>query len=328
MAEYAFCTLFNSLYLIRGIALIESLRATQNQNPIYVLCMDTETYKVLCDLNLPQVQAIPLEKFLDSRLTQIQKERGVGEFCWTCTPFLIEYVFKTSSFKRVIYLDADTYFFSDPDKILKQWPLEQPLMLSRHRYLPEYDQSKNSGIYCVQFNGFDNSNAGKLALNWWKEKCADWCFNRVEPKRFGDQKYLDYIEDECQISAYIPKHPGEGMAPWNSKDIHISQIEKTPMVHVLGSSAVPAIYYHFHGLKLFYDSMVDLCLYYYVLPQTVLQYIYGPYVKHLAQISNQYGWDQKYDWLSDAEEHPKRTAKRQQLGTYYRYKIEDLLTAL
>jgi len=287
--------------------------------------MDTKTCEVLRQLDLDSVVLISLDEFLDPQLTQIQKERSTGEFCWTCTPFLLDFVIGKGLFQRVIYLDADTYFFSNPSEILDLWPLDKPLMLSRHRYHKDYDQSEQSGIYCVQFNGFDTTEPGRRALYWWKEKCAEWCYSRVEPMRFGDQKYLDYIETECQVSAFIPNHPGEGMAPWNSRDTKISLSGKALMVTDLSTKPVPVVYYHFHGLKLFTGSFVDLCLYYYVLPQSLLDLMYRPYVNHLVQICTQYGWMTGYDWLVDSSEHIKRTEKRQQMGTYYRFSINDFL---
>jgi hypothetical protein len=56
----------------------------------------------------------------------------------------------------IIYLDADLYFFNDPKILIKELGNDD-LLITEHRYTKKYDQSFNSGKYCVQFMIFKNN---------------------------------------------------------------------------------------------------------------------------------------------------------------------------
>ena len=45
------CTLYNSLYLDKGLVLYDSLKACAKDFELYLLCMDDKTYDVLSDIN-------------------------------------------------------------------------------------------------------------------------------------------------------------------------------------------------------------------------------------------------------------------------------------
>ena len=51
------------------------------------------------------------------------------------------------------------------------------------------------GHFNVGWNTFDRSKAGSLALEWWADSCANWCYDRVEGNKFADQGYLTTLYD-------------------------------------------------------------------------------------------------------------------------------------
>jgi hypothetical protein len=97
------------------------------------------------------------------------------------------------------------------------------VLITDHRYAPEYDQSKGSGKYCVQFICFKNDDNGMKALKWWRDACIDWCFSRIKDGKFGDQKYLDDWTTQYS-GVHELQHLGGGVAPWNVRQYLFDQI--------------------------------------------------------------------------------------------------------
>ena len=127
---------------------------------------------------------------------------------------------------------------------------EKSVLITEHRYTKEYDQSRTSGIYCVQFMTFKNDKNGMEALNWWRNACIEWCYSRFENGKFGDQKYLDDWLNRFK-GVHSLKNLGGGVAPWNIQQYDLSKKE------------FELIFYHFHGFKIlenhkFYTSHIYL----------------------------------------------------------------------
>lgn len=264
-----YCTLFDSNYLTRGLAMYESLKLQTTAFHLYIFAFDDKAYKLLTKLNLEFVTVISLDQFEDEELLAIKPTRGAGEYCWTCTPSTIKYCIETFKLDECTYLDADLYFFGDP-AILTEEMGDKSILLTEHRYTPAYDQSNTSGIYCVQFMTFKNTSDGMKALNWWRNACIDWCFARFEDGKFGDQKYLDDWTDRFE-GVHVLQHLGGGVAPWNVQQYDLS------------SSQFKLIFYHFHNFKFITKDKVELGLYF--LNKKNISLLYKPYVIHLQQIS-------------------------------------------
>jgi hypothetical protein len=203
---YNYCTLFDSNYLTRGLAMYESLKLQTTAFHLYIFAFDDSAYKLLTKLNLEFVTVISLEQFEDEKLLAIKNTRGAGEYCWTCTPSTIKYCIEKFKLDECTYLDADLYFFGDPAILIEEMG-DKSILLTEHRYTPAYDQSNTSGIYCVQFMTFKNTSDGMKALNWWRNACIDWCFARFEDGKFGDQKYLDDWTDRFE-GVHVLQHLG------------------------------------------------------------------------------------------------------------------------
>ena len=210
--------------------------------------MDSETANVLRTQRLKHMTVITLQDFENAELKEIKKTRTLQEYCWTCTPSIITYCLDAFKLKECTYLDADIYFFAKPDIIQREMQ-GHSVLITEHRYHPDYDYASTSGRFCVQYVTFKNDKRGREALNWWREACNRWCYAYYENGKFGDQKYLDDWPERFR-GVKILEHPGGGIAPWNLSNYDVDQehgrvevVErKTEMSYVL-------VFYHFHDLR-------------------------------------------------------------------------------
>lgn len=272
---HSFCTLFDSNYLTRALAMYHSLDDTGDDFVLYAVCFDDLAYQILLKLNLPKLVLIPLAEFESPELRAVKGQRTAGEYCWTCTPHVIRYALDTYHLPAVTYLDADLFFYEKPSLLLNEFEKSKgSVLITSHRYTPQYDQSETSGIYCVQFMTFKADHRGLTVLQWWQERCIEWCYNRFEDGKFGDQKYLDDWLDRFE-GVHALSHLGGGVAPWNIQQYRLS--ERGGKLYV---NDFPLVFYHFHGYKQYSDNLHDLGGY--QLSNTVVNLVYRPYLRSLA----------------------------------------------
>ena len=266
---YNYCTLFDSNYLTRGLALYESLEKHSSDFHLYIFAFDDKSYEVLKKLDLKHATIVHLLEFEDEALLTAKKDRSRAEYCWTCTPSTIKYCIENYKLESCTYLDADLYFFSNPEVLIDEMG-EKSVLITEHRYTPRYDQSELSGIYCVQFMTFKNDENGLKVLDWWRNACNEWCYARVEDGKFGDQKYLDDWPTRFR-GVHVLENIGGGVAPWNIQQYDVS------------NKKFQVIFYHFHNLRFLKNGFVDFGGY--RLKKRDIELLYKPYLIHLQQIA-------------------------------------------
>ncbi|CAH2030482.1 hypothetical protein [Trichlorobacter ammonificans] len=266
-----FCTLFDANYLTRGLALYHSLRTHSEAATLYVYCFDKEAHTMLSRLALPGLVPVSLEEFETPELLAVKPNRSRGEYCWTCTAHTIRDALTRFSLPAVTYLDADLFFFQTPALLLDEFQrAEASVLLTEHRYTPRYDQSAASGRYCVQFMTFVADPRGLTTLDWWCDRTLEWCFNRHEDGKFGDQKYLDDWTERFS-GVHVLQHTGGGVAPWNVQQYRIG-----PGPSVNGE---PVVFYHFHNLTWCADDVFLLDRY--RISRGAVDHLYRPYMAAL-----------------------------------------------
>lgn len=282
---YHFCTYFDRNYLTRGLALYESLvRHCQRPFILWILCFDDETYAILSHLNLAGIRLISRQEFEvgDEELLSVKLERSQVEYYWTCTPSLPLYVLEHAPKVEVItYLDADLYFFSDPQPIYDEFG-DGSILIIEHRYAPEHaHQAASSGIYNVGVMAFRRDENGLACLQWWRERCLEWCYVRVEDGKFGDQRYLDDWPQRFP-GVVVLQHSGAGLAPWNLTNHDIGfgrqgiQVDDEPLV-----------FFHFHGFKFVSANLVEPVSSGYALSAGQAVALFLPYAHALRRAAKQ-----------------------------------------
>ena len=183
-----FCTLFDINFISQGLSMYESLKEhCKNDFTLYIFAFCDESYNLLKELNLDNVKVISLSELEEGipALLTVKNNRTKGEYCWTCGSASIKYCIEQFNLDQCTYLDADIYFYSDPKVLLDEMG-DKSVLITEHRYTPKYDQTNTSGKYCVQFVSFKNDEKGMRVLNWWVDRCIEWCYARCEDGKFGD----------------------------------------------------------------------------------------------------------------------------------------------
>lgn len=277
-----FCTLFNSAYLSRGMVLYRSLEKTCAEFHLYAFAFDRQCEDYLKTLQLPHLTVVGLKEFEDPELLRIKPSRTAGEYCWTCTASTILYSIEKFGLEQCTYLDADMEFYHDPQLLLQEVE-NKDVLITDHWYTPQYDQSAESGRFCVQFVFFRNTDNGMRVLRDWRNDCIAWCYDRVEDGKFGDQKYLDTWQEKYE-KVHVLQNRGGGVAPWNIQQYHLEDVNGKLMVrHRSESVSRPLVFFHFHGLKFYEEEMVQITTAIYDVQYTWKEQLFFPYVRRLLQ---------------------------------------------
>jgi len=280
--KYHFCTLFDRNYMYKGLSLYNSIVKHCPEFVLWILCMDDIVYKLLKKLNLEKTVLIKLVDFEDEALLKAKSTRTVAEYCWTCTPSLPLYILQQDPSVQIItYLDADIFFYSNPAPLYDEFG-DNSIMIIEHRFPKHLKHMEVNGIYNVQMMVFKNNKHGLECLKWWRDRCNEWCYYRLEDGKMGDQKYLDDWPVRFK-GVHVLQHKGGGLALWNIEQYNISKKQSYVFV-----DEDPLIFYHFHQFNLLKKGSYDYgegSLY--NLTPGNINLIYKPYIMALEEAMSQ-----------------------------------------
>lgn len=241
--------------------------------------MDDITYELLKKLNLKNVELISLAEFENDKLREVKKDRTVVEYCWTCTSSLCFHMLQKPEVTNITYIDADTFFYSDPEPIFRGIN-RSSIAIVEHRFSPERSYlEKTAGKYNVNFIFFKKDENGLACVKWWTEVVIKWCYDRYEKGKFGDQVYLDEFPKRFNGVFVIPQK-GAGLAPWNLSRYRITQ--KDSDIYVDDEKL---IFYHFHNFQIVNENSFQRARRYYI-PHDTGGIIYEPYIDQIKGVMN------------------------------------------
>ena len=84
-------------------------------------------------------------------------------------------------------------------------------------------------------------------MRWWQERCLEWCFDRCEDGKFGDQKYLDDWPVRFVDEVHVIQQTEKTLAPWNAE-----YFEKKL------SGRLAPVFYHFQAFRIISRNEVRL----------------------------------------------------------------------
>lgn len=236
-----FCTLFDSNYISKGIALYLSIVRHTDDFLMYVMAMDRKCEELLNSMAFSNMVVECIEDNMFPKLQEAKQNRSRAEFCWTCGSVVTHHFFEKYNLDEITYLDSDLMFFNSPaiiDRELKQKNASVGLS-------PHFIHNTLFGIYCVQYVYFKNDENGTACLNWWKDECLKWCYSKLEDGKYGDQKYLDYMHENFNGVVDI-ENRGAGIANWNMEQYQYD-FKKNSLNHK--GKEWPIVFFHYNGLN-------------------------------------------------------------------------------
>ena len=241
-----YCTYFDQKYIHRGLALWRSLRHVSADALLWICCLDDETHRFMNRLALPGVHLFSLAQlerhFPD--LAAVKATRSHVEYYFTCTPSVVRFVLDVApDVPQVTYLDADLYFFADPEPLFQELEsADGAVGIIAHRFPAELKDREVYGIYNVGWLTFCRDARGMACLEHWRRNCVDWCYVQPKDGKFADQKYLDDWPGRF-AGVVVLQHKGANVALWNVNGARVRKAGR----HVAIDDE-PLLFYHFHGL--------------------------------------------------------------------------------
>lgn len=234
-----FCTLFDSNYASKGIALYLSLKQQTSDFVLYVMGMDRKCQEILSAIGFKHMIVECIDDVDSPELAEAKSNRSRAEFCWTCGSFFTDYFLHKYNLPDITYLDSDLMFFSSPQVVFDELKRKNASVgLASH-----FMKYPLFGKYCVQYVYFKNDKDGSDCLRWWRDECLKWCYSRVEDGKYGDQKYLDYFADKFNRVCEI-ENRGVGVAYWNMND----NSYKDGYTYYKGQKW-PTVFFHYSGIN-------------------------------------------------------------------------------
>ena len=283
-----YCTYFDAGFLPQGLALWRSLQRHDAAAVLWVLALDEATAAELRQLAAPGLRVVTLPEVEadDPALAAAKSNRSKMEYYFTLSPcwplWLLQ---RRSEIDAVTYLDADLFFFASP----QAWFAEiaaagASVAITAHRYPPGLAALEKWGRYNVGIQYFRRDAAGLAVLADWRERCLEWCHDRLEPGRFADQKYLEAWPERFGGAVHVVPHPGINAAPWNWSGCQWSVTDEG--LQVDGRTLVLFHFAKFRPLGGVWDSgQMEFA----VMPRWLRARLYGEYAQALEESARKIG---------------------------------------
>ncbi len=275
-----FCTLFDSNYISKGISLYLSIERYTDDFVLYVMAMDRNCQKMLDSFGFKHIIVECIEDIETGKLLEAKNDRSRAEYCWTCASVITEYFYRTRNLPEIAYLDSDLQFFCNPkviDDEIKE--AKASIGLSSH-----FINNTTFGVYCVQYVYFKRDQNGKACLEWWKDRCLEWCYSKLEDGKYGDQKYLEYFEKYFD-NVYVIRNRGVGIANWNMEQYKYNMEEMTLSCNGI---EYPIVFFHYNGINVSVENSKLIFVISKYIPQIVENIFLSTYANLLIEVYSKY----------------------------------------
>lgn len=264
------------------MALAASLHRHDPESVLWVLGLDEFTTEYLRDLRDPRIKVVALSELeaADAELLTVKADRTRVEYFFTLSPCWPRYLLLSNpEIPCITYVDADMYWFASPADVFAEMG-QASIVVTEHRHPAHLAHHQRFGLYNVGLLVFRNNEIGLACLDWWRDRCLAWCYDRLEDGKYADQKYLDEWPTLFGSDLHVVKRRGVNLAPWNWSQYRYEKRGEHLLV-----DGEPIELYHFarfrptHGTWWFQSGQLE----YGVMPWRVRQYLYGNYWRALCE---------------------------------------------
>ncbi len=178
-------------------------------------------------------------------------KHSVVEMCTAVKGVSFQEIFnRYDNCEQVIFFDPDIAIFSRLDELLANFE-HNSILLTPHQLDPEKTKEividneicfLRHGVFNLGFLGVKNSPEGKRFLDWWSNRCLNFCYDDTPNALFTDQRWIDLVPTFF-TEVGILRNPVYNVANWNltNREV-IGSLETGIFVN-----NKPLCFYHFSG---------------------------------------------------------------------------------
>lgn len=223
-----FCSISTVSHLHKTYALADSLLSYESV--LHVLVVDgVDANQFPKNVRLYGLQIFDKQPLAQQIITKYKHKKD--KLRWALKPLFMLHILRSQP--KVIYVDNDIYFYSNPCFLFDKLD-EYNVLLTPHFYPSNPMQNQNwleanyrVGLYNAGFIGV-NQNAEE-ALIWWAKCCLYSLKKAFWRGMFDDQKYLDLLPIKFN-GAHVLKHHGCNLAGWNDDGLALTRNENGSIV--------------------------------------------------------------------------------------------------
>lgn len=180
-------------------------------------------------------------------------KHSVVEMCTGVKGIAFQEIFRRYNCEQVIFLDPDTAIFSDLNELLQNFD-QGSILLTPHQLEPEKSNEAvidnevcflRHGIFNLGFLGVKNSPQGKKFLEWWSNRCLNFCYEDTANGLFTDQRWIDLVPGFFS-EVVILRNSAYNVANWNLTNREVTGSFEDGFF-VNGQSLV---FFHFSGSQI------------------------------------------------------------------------------
>lgn len=242
-------------YIGLGLILEESIKKYNSNTDFYIIVAD--------EMDDVQKEEVPSNVLEGKEILGFDERNWYGmafkynltEFCTSIKPKSMSY-FLDEGYERVMYLDPDTFFFNDIEKIFEMLDNYEVILSPHLIHLPSKESIDlpervflNCGTYNLGFIAVKDSTEVRSVMKWWDNRLQEYAFNDVESGLFTDQLWMNFVPGFLGDKCLISRHQGLDVAPWNFREREIILKDDSFAVkNRYGQSDMdPLIFTHFSG---------------------------------------------------------------------------------